>query len=469
MVFSALFERFVDSAPVCVMYRALLENIFSSERLNTVFHQAAVKQYERELMFSTMVDITSLVVTRCAKSVHAAYVDQRARIPVSIKALYDKLSHVEVDTSRALVQYVAVQARELIDRTDGRRQPLLKGYRVRILDGNHLGKTDHRLGVLRGTSAGALPGQTLVLLDPQRMVIDDVVCCEDGHAQERSMLHEVLPVIKPRDLVIDDRNFCTLAFLFGLMRRKAYFITRQHGRMPFKTRGKLRYIGLTETGRVYEQAAELCDPATGEKKRVRRITVKLKTPTRDGDHEIHLLTNLPASRASAVKVAELYRKRWTLEDAFNQLTVDLRCELNTLGYPKAALFCFCVALCSYNVFAAVKGALRGVVGEQKMETEVSNFFLTNEVNTVYGGMMIALPPKTWKIFQTMSLPDLAACLRRWARAADLERYPKQRHGPKKPKQACPNAQFQHVSTAKLLAEQRLQKKTVQRQPLTAPC
>ena len=166
---------------------------------------------------------------------------------------------------------------------------------------------------------------------------------------------------------------------------------------------------------------------------MRRITVKLKKPTRDGDHEIHLLTNLPASRASAVKVAELYRKRWTLEDAFNQLTVDLRCELNTLGYPKAALFCFCVALCSYNVFAAVKGALRGVVGEQKMETEVSNFFLTNEVNTVYGGMMIALPPKTWKIFQTMSLPDLAACLRRWARAADLERYPKQRHGPKKQK------------------------------------
>jgi hypothetical protein len=467
MVFSALFERFVDSAPVCVMYRALLENIFSAERLDAVFHQTAMKQYERELLFSTMVDITGLVVTRSAKSVHAAYIDQRARIPVSIKALYDKLSHVEVDTSRALVQYVAGQASELIDRTGGHRQPLLKGYRVRILDGNHLGKTDHRLGVLRGTSAGALPGQTLVLLDPQRMVIDDVICCEDGHAQERSMLHEVLPVIKARDLVIDDRNFCTLAFLFGLMQSKAYFITRQHGRMPYTTRGKLRYMGLTETGRVYEQAVILCDPATGEKKRVRRITVRLKTPTRDGDHEIHLLTNLPASRAAALRVAELYRKRWTLEAAFNQLTMDLRCELNTLGYPKAALFCFCVALCSYNLFAAVKGALRGVVGEQKMETEVSNFFLTNEVNTVHGGMMIALPPETWEIFQTMSSADLAACLRRWAQAADLEKYPKQRHGPKKPKPICPSAQFQHVSTAKLLAEKRLQKKIDQRKPVVA--
>ena len=52
------------------------------------------------------------------------------------------------------------------------------------------------------------------------------------------LLHEVLHGIKARDLLIDDRNFCTLAFLFGLMHRKAYFITRQHGRMPVEYEGK---------------------------------------------------------------------------------------------------------------------------------------------------------------------------------------------------------------------------------------
>ena len=467
MVFGELFERFVSSAPISVMDRALLENIFAPEKLDAVFRCAAEQQYERELLFSTLVELMGLVVTRRSNSVHSAYVDQRAQIPVSIKALYDKLSHVEGNTSRSLVRQVASQVSDLIDLTGGCRQPLLKGYRVRILDGNHLGKTDHRLSVLRGTAAGALPGQTLVLLDPQRMVIDDILCCEDGHAQERSMLHGLLPCIKARDLLIDDRNFCTLAFLFGLMHRNAYFITRQHGRMPYNTRGKRRYIGLSETGRVYEQPVELHDPATGEKKRFRRITVKLKTPTRDGDHEIHLLTNLPAARVSALIVAALYRKRWTVEQAFNELTLHLRCELNTLGYPKAALFAFCVAVCSYNLLAAVKGALRGVHGEEKTETEVSNFFLTNEVKTVYGGMMIALPPKTWKIFQNMSLADLATHLLRWVRTADLGKYPKQRHGPKKPKRPCPNAQFHHVSTAKLLEEQRLRKKLERRQPAPA--
>ena len=112
------------------------------------------------------------------------------------------------------------------------------------------------------------------------MIIDDVLCCEDGHAQERSLLRELLPSIARGDLIIDDRNFCTLAFLFALMHLKAYFITRQHGRMPWKPLKGSRFVGRTVTGRVYEQLIELTDPETGETKELRRITVKLKSPTR---------------------------------------------------------------------------------------------------------------------------------------------------------------------------------------------
>ncbi len=458
MIFGEVFERFVASCPACVMFRALMDYMFAPAKLDALFHQVAQKQYERELLFSTLVDLVTQVVTRSSKSVHAAYVRARARISVSIRALYDKLDHVEPCTSRALVQYTAKQAGELIDLTDGCCEPLIKGYRVRILDGNHLGKTQHRLSVLRGTAAGALPGQSLVLLDPQRMVIEDVIPCEDAHAQERSLLTEVLPTIRPRDLVIDDRNFCTLAFLFAVMARRAYFITRQHGRMPWRPLGIPRYIGRTETGQVYEQDIELRNPATGEPKRVRRVTVKLKKPTRDGDMEIHFLTNLPASRVSAVKVARLYQKRWTLEAAFNELTLHLRCEINTLGYPKAGLFAFCVAACCYNLLAAIKGALRGVHGEEMMKKDVSDFFLTDEINGNYRGMMVALPPTEWESFQTLTTKAMAAQLTRWARCADMENYPKHPRGPKKPKRKCPNAQFHHVSTWKLLEERRQKKK-----------
>jgi hypothetical protein len=90
MIMGNLFERFLAESPVCVMKRALLENVFAPDKLDKVFRSAAVRQYERELLFSQLVDVTSLVVCRVQPSVHAAYNDKREQIPVSLKALYDK-------------------------------------------------------------------------------------------------------------------------------------------------------------------------------------------------------------------------------------------------------------------------------------------------------------------------------------------------------------------------------------------
>jgi hypothetical protein len=456
MVLGEIFERFVQQSPICVMQRAVMENLFAPEKLDAIFQDAAEVQYERELLFSTLVDMTSLVVCRISPSIHAAYERLRERIPVTVKAVYDKLRGVELSTSRALVQHTAREAEGLIERMKGVCGALLPGYRVMILDGNHLRGTDHRLEVLRGTAAGALPGQALALLDPQRMIIKDVILCEDGHAQERSLLPQVLPLLQPGDLLIDDRNFCTLSFLLGIAERKACFITRQHGRMPWRALGARRSIGKCETGHVYEQAVLLTE--NGRELQVRRVTVELKKPTRDGDTEIHLLTNLPASRVKAARVATLYSKRWTLETAFQELTVHLRCELNSLGYPKAGLFGFCVAVACYNLLAILKGALRGVHGEEAVQKTLSNYYVTEEIRTVYGGMMIALPPEEWVALQTISAAELSKLLRHWAGCVELGAYRKHPRGPKKPRPKRPNAKFRHVSTKKLLDEAKLPKK-----------
>lgn len=457
MVFDDVFNRFIESRPVSVMHRAVLENIFAPEKLDAVFHGAAVNQYERELLFSTTVEVMGLVVARIAPSVRNAYFQKIDDVSVSIRSLYDKLAHVEVSTSRALLRHTATQVSELINCVKGNKRPLLPGYRVLTLDGCHPAGTEHRLGVLRGTGAGALPGLSLVLLDVQKMLATDAVFCEDGHAQERSLLDEILPSIRNRDVVVDDRNFCTQKFLVNIARLKAYFITRQHARMPWTPDGKPRYVGRCATGRVFEQGGSITDPDTGRKLPVRRITVQLKTATRDGDHEIHLLTNLP-KKVSGVKVAELYRGRWTIEQVFNELTTHLCCEPNTLGYPKAALFAFCVALCCYNLLAAVKGSLRGVQGEEVVDHEVSNYFLAEEISRVYDGMMVALPPPNWQDFQTMPVAQLGKHLVRWAKQIDLTKYPKHPRGPKKPRPRRPSAKFQHVSTARLLEAEREKRK-----------
>ena len=64
----------------------------------------------------------------------------------------------------------------------------------------------------------------------------------------------------------------------------------------------------------------------------------------------------------SASIATWYRKAkdatdrvWTVEHAFEDLALALECEINTLCYPKAALFGFCVGLVVYNLLAVVKG------------------------------------------------------------------------------------------------------------------
>ena len=104
---------------------------------------------------------------------------------------------------------------------------------------------------------------------------------------------------------------------------------------------------------------------------MRRVVVRLHQPTRDGDREIAILTNLPETVVSGVKVAELYRKRWTVETFFQVITTSLNCEIKTLGYPRAALFSFSMALLAYNVLSTLRAALRSVHGTGKIEAGLS--------------------------------------------------------------------------------------------------
>ena len=67
-----------------------------------------------------------------------------------------------------------------VDELGARQAPWLEGYRTRVLDGNHLSGSEHRLEPLRDTWAAALPGQALVVLDQERMLAEEVVLNEDG-------------------------------------------------------------------------------------------------------------------------------------------------------------------------------------------------------------------------------------------------------------------------------------------------
>ena len=337
MILSKVFARFAEKTPVPVMARAAMEHALAPEALDTLFAQEAEQQYTRELLFSSMVDLMGVVVCKIEPSINAAYQEVAETLPVSITSVYNKLNGIEPGVAAALPRHTAERLAPVIDAMGGRMPELLPGYRVRIIDGNHLAATERRLKVLHRSKAGPLPGQSLVVLDPALMLATEMIPCEDGHAQERSLFPEILELVVAKDLWIADRNFCTSALLTGIAQRGGYYLIRQHAKLKLTSAGTTRRCGRTETGQVFEQAVTFTD-AEGHARRARRVSIRLHKPTRDGDTEIAILTNLPKKAAGAVQVAELYRDRWTLETMFQSLTQMLNGELATLGYPRAALF-----------------------------------------------------------------------------------------------------------------------------------
>lgn len=292
-----------------------------------------------------------------------------------------------------------------------------------------------------------------MVLDPELSLAVDAFPCEDAYVQERALLPQVLETVEAGDAWVGDRNFCTTDFLFGVARRGAPFLIRQHGSTLSGKRlvGRRRRVGRCETGMVYEQTIEIDDPRAGETLALRRVTVELDKPTRDGDTEVHVLTNLPAD-ADAVELAALYLARWKIENLFGELRQALDAEINTLCYPQAALLAFCVGLLTYNVISVVKGSLCAAHGDRAELQRLSTYYLAEEIGAAYWGMMIAIPQRAWRrAFANLSPQQMAAVLKELAshtRIKQFQKHPRKTRNPPPPRTG--GLREKHVSTQRLL-------------------
>ena len=110
---------------------------------------------------------------------------------------------------------------------------------------------------------------------------------------------------------------------------------------------------------------------------------------------------------------------------------------------------------AYNTLSTVQAALRGEFGTEKVQEEVSGYYIANEVRATAFGMAVAIEDGVWEPFQTMSPIELATQMRRWASKVQLRKLARHPRGPKKPvPKRTRHANTPHVSTARLLAEAR---------------
>jgi hypothetical protein len=443
---SELIKYFSKQSPISVMNRALLENIFTPERLNAIFDKHRHNQRNRKWFFSSIVYFMILVVCRIHPSIRSTYQSHAKEAGASLSSFYKKLNGLDLSVSEAFVRETASRIRDITTNFSCPRREIISGYRNRIVDGNKIAATDRRPKVLREQSGSPLPGFGLVVYEPECNLITETILCEDGHAQERSLFSRLLELVQPNDLWVADRNFCCWNYLSGIAQKSGYFLIRQHASTRWKPTSELVHIGNIETGEVFEQKGYLESPMTGERLLIRRIEVHLQAATRDGDMRLGLFSNLPET-VSALDLALAYRKRWWIESAFQELEKLLEGEIQTLAYPPAALFALSMAFVAYNILQCIIMSIE--TAHPKQPQKISIYYIAHEIDSCYRGLDLLTKENEWNWARKMTPNEIAQFLLENAASIDYKNFAK-RPPTKKTTKRKNIKKTNHVSTKKLI-------------------
>jgi hypothetical protein len=433
------------------MTRIALDWMTTDTPFDQLYDELAREGYSRDFTLDHLVQVMLDVACGHRRSPRAAFLERKLQEIASHSAFCRKLNRVEPALPQEILRRTAVRARQLIVASGGLKDEPIAGYAARVLDGNVLSGTEHRIKPLRTTNSAGLPGKSLAVYEPASELVIQLVLEEDAHTQERALLDPI--VIAPGELWIADRNICVRSFLFRIADAGAFFVVRRHASaLPFEEAGPLRDCGRCPTGELREQPILVRDDA-GRAYRLRRIVLTLDQPTRAGDAEIVLVTNLP-EEVTAQQCCHAYLTRWTIEGHYQTLTDLLHCEIPSLGYPRAALFAFTMSAMAGNALAVLKANLRVAHGEE-IAAEVSVSEFVRQASEDYPGMMKGVPGEQWPELSCRTASAVAGLLTELAGNVPVHRMFRSRRGPKKPRpKRSSGKRIHHVSNKKLLDEER---------------
>jgi Transposase DDE domain len=443
----------IEVSPLTVLVRGVLEWACPGPFFDNLFdREARPKQWTRKLNISAITWLMLTVVSGARRSVFAAFqADQASAAPTilaSAAALYAKYGRIDPAYTTAVVRESGRRMQALLNDAGVKERFGWEGYRITILDGTDLAGTEHRLKPLRTIKAAGLPGRYVAAYDLATELVIDAAASEDAYTSERELVRGLLMVAVAGQLFVADRHFCTTEILFAIMDRRASFVIRQHTNLRWHPLKELEAVGRVATGEVLEQPIEVEDTGSGERRRMRRIVLRLDTPTEDGDTEIALLTDLKG--ICPLRICELYRDRWSIERHFSLVKTVLHGEIEGLGRPRAALFAMGMALVAANALNVVKQALRRSHGEAEFE-KLSGYYMADEVAGNYRAVDVLVTEAEWQSLGGESTGGFWRWCQEVAPRVRTEGLHKHPRGPKKaqPRRASGKDRH-HYSTYRLL-------------------
>ena len=177
-----------------------------------------------------------------------------------------------------------------------------------VADGSTLEALFRKLKSLEEVSAGQLAGKMCMVVDLLRQLPVEIWFSEHARASDTNFIPNLLELVGAKTLLILDRGFYDFQFFAHLTGKGAHFITR------LKSNTKLEVVQrLTWTDSVKDMIVNLGTGQNGAP----ILTVRV-VEIRFGRIWYRYLTSvLDPEILPPFVVADLYRRRWRIEDAFN--------------------------------------------------------------------------------------------------------------------------------------------------------
>jgi len=177
-------------------------------------------------------------------------------------------------------------------------------------DGSTLEALFRKLKVLKDVPIGQLAGKICTVIDIATRLPVQVWFSERASAYDTTFMTDLLTFVPKKTLLILDRGFYDFKFFVALVQQGAAFITR------LKSNAKIEVVTvLTRTDTVKDLIVRLGSGQNNTPK----ITVRL-VEIRFGRVWYRYITSvLDPTRLPPFVVADLYRRRWRIEEAFNTI------------------------------------------------------------------------------------------------------------------------------------------------------
>ncbi len=379
------FERsLMQRSPLAACVLETCDHIFDTALLQSIWDKNRGRCYEDVLTFEGFLRLMRDALVRHGGSGHKLFQDLESRdaAPVDESNFYRKLARTPVAVSRALLRECTGRLTELLPGHMVSAPMCFDSFELVIGDGKKIKDAAKRLKPSRGYQGRLLGATALVALNLRSGMAVAMSDSLDGMTNDVPLvpllmpqLHEVYP-LRPI-LSIWDRQFDDVRTMSHLASRAgdAFLIRMNQSQAPFVVESAVETRDARGR-RVLDQIGVL-----GRGKwamRVRRITL-FRDPD-EGEEDVVLHTNLlDRKRYPASTLLELYRKRWGIEQVFQQITETFSLQHLIGCAPKAVLLQFSFCLLLYNLMQVIRGWVAKDGGV--LPGEVSMYYLFDDVRT----------------------------------------------------------------------------------------